>query len=168
VPVIAVTPVLLPLTAGVLVLVVLVVGFSVTFWRSTSNLQEHVRAGAEMVLEALSRQRQTDASHPSTSALPALAEILPGMGPLVSRTLSPGSSAVGKTLAELHLRALSGASVLAIERSAGGVVAPSGEERLQAGDILSLTGSEGAIERADRILSEGDDSMPEELADVPG
>lgn len=164
-PVIAVTQVLLPLSAGVLVLVVLVLGFSVTFWRSTSNLQDHVRAGAEMVLEALSRQRQTDSSH---SALPALAEILPGMGPLVSRTLEPGHSAVGKTLAELHLRALSGASVLAIERASGGVVAPSGDERLAAGDILSLTGSETAIERADRILRQGDGGIPEELADVPG
>ena len=55
-----------------------------------------------------------------------------------SKTRSP---AVGKTLAELNLRGLTGATVLAIRRGEEAVLVPSGHERLMVGDVLAVAGT---------------------------
>jgi CPA2 family monovalent cation:H+ antiporter-2 len=52
----------------------------------------------------------------------------------------------------LNLRALTGASVLAITREAENVVAPAAGEILRAGDVLALTGTQDAIETARTLL----------------
>ena len=53
---------------------------------------------------------------------------------------APASS--GKTLAEIKLRGLTGATILAIEREGESVVVPAGNERLRAGDVLALAGTQ--------------------------
>jgi CPA2 family monovalent cation:H+ antiporter-2 len=59
---------------------------------------------------------------------------------------------VGKTLAELNLRGLTGATVLAIIRKAGNIPYPTAKEVLRAGDLLALTGTQEAIEAAKQLL----------------
>jgi CPA2 family monovalent cation:H+ antiporter-2 len=68
--------------------------------------------------------------------------------------LLDGVAAVGKTLAQLDLRGTTGATVLAIARGDHGMVAPSAQERLAAGDVLALAGTHDAVEAARRILEQ--------------
>jgi CPA2 family monovalent cation:H+ antiporter-2 len=59
-------------------------------------------------------------------------------------------------LSEVNLRGLTGATVLAIFRTAGHgprTLVPSGRERLQAGDVLTLAGSHDAIAAAREALA---------------
>ncbi|MGH7287286.1 MAG: cation:proton antiporter regulatory subunit, partial [Myxococcota bacterium] len=78
--------------------------------------------------------------------------LLPGLGHLVPISLSDSSPAVGRTLAELDLRSLTGATVLAIRRGDAGLTAPGASAVLRPGDVLALTGTEEAIEAAGAIL----------------
>ncbi|MGH7427954.1 MAG: cation:proton antiporter regulatory subunit, partial [Candidatus Methylomirabilaceae bacterium] len=79
-------------------------------------------------------------------------QLLPGLGELAAVRLDAGSPAVRKTLAQLNLRGITGATVLVVTREGGGVVVPTAQERLRAGDVLALAGSHEAIEAAQRLL----------------
>jgi CPA2 family monovalent cation:H+ antiporter-2 len=138
----------LPLYVGAIAIAVIVAGLGWSLWRSAANLHGHVRAGAEVVLEALDRQRGP------TELAAVLPDLLPGLGPLVTMEIHGGSPAEGKTLAEINLRGLTGATVIAINREQSpGVAAPSGHEQLAAGDRLTMTGSSISIEKARRLLA---------------
>ena len=50
---------------------------------------------------------------------------------------------------------LTGATVLAIVREGSEVVVPSGREALQAGDLLAVAGTEGALAAARALLAGG-------------
>ncbi len=124
---------------------VVIVLVTITY-RSIVDFDQHVRAGSELILELM---------HQPVEERKKLAEIdtvLPGFGGLVSITLSDGSPAIGKSLAELDLRARTGASVLAIGRGAGGFATPNPAEPLQVRDVLALTGSDDAIAAARTAL----------------
>ena len=64
--------------------------------------------------------------------------------------LVAASPAVGRTLAELNLRGLTGATVLAIQRGDAGLLVPTAREVLAAGDVLALAGTQEAVEAARR------------------
>jgi len=135
---------------GLLVLFILVLG--VAFWRSATNLQGHVRAGAEVIVDVLAKQSHGRGNGSGQDNLRQVEQLLPGLGALTAIPLDPASLAVGRTLAELNLRALTGASVLAITRETGNVVAPAAGEILRAGDVLALTGTQEAIAAARGLL----------------
>ena len=78
---------------------------------------------------------------------------------MTRRTCCPSR---GKTRAELHLRATTGATVVAIRRGADAVVTPTGNERLEAGDVLVLSGASNCIEEAERLLRAGAPEAPTE------
>ena len=61
---------------------------------------------------------------------------------------------MGKTLAEIRLRGLTGATVLAIRRGEHSVLVPSGEERLLEGDVLAIAGSKDAVNAAKQVLGD--------------
>jgi CPA2 family monovalent cation:H+ antiporter-2 len=124
----------------------------VGFWRSATNLQGHVRAGAEVILEALATPSHSRATQAESTSLEQVHQLLPGLGALAAVRLDPGSPAVGRTLAELNLRGLTGATVLAITRHEGGIVVPSATEMLRPGDVLALAGSHEAIAAARSLL----------------
>lgn len=172
-PIIALTQPFLPLYVGAVVLVILLGLLGILFWRSASNLQGHVRAGAEVMLEMLDSQRRDDVSLAPPQA-PPLTTLLPGLGPLLQIEIGPDSPAVGRTLAELNLRALTGASVVAMKRASGeGVGVPSGRETLSAGDVLMLTGSTDCVTRASRLLAGEEldppgEAPPDRPGDAPG
>jgi CPA2 family monovalent cation:H+ antiporter-2 len=66
-----------------------------------------------------------------------------------------GAATVGKTLAEIDLRCRSGATVVAIGRPGQTVTLPTGHEALLLGDVVALSGSVAAIERAKSLLMDG-------------
>jgi CPA2 family monovalent cation:H+ antiporter-2 len=136
----------------VAVIAVMGVVLGVSFWRGATNLQGHVRAGAQLIVEALARQAPAAAE---SDALVHVRELLPGIGEPVPVRLETSSPAAGRSLSDLHLRAVTGATVLAIWRPSTGAVLPDATEILQAGDVLALAGTREAVEAA-RLLMAGD------------
>ena len=156
-PLVAVLQPFLPTSSGLAVFGLVVAALSYNVWRSIANLDGHVRAGTELIVEVLSRQSREGGHGPATAehSLVAAKPMLPGFPDMTPTTLPEDSPVVGQTLAELNLRARTGATVLSINRASAGVVMPSAHERLQAGDVLTLAGTHEAIERAGALLQRG-------------
>ncbi|HEY4187876.1 MAG TPA: cation:proton antiporter [Polyangia bacterium] len=158
-PVVALTQPFLPSLAGPLLLAPLLLALGVLIWQSAGNLHGHVRAGVQVITEAMAAEARSvpsgaEADTESAKASDAAARILPGIGAPRALTLKEGALAVGRTLKTLHLRGLTGATVLAIDRGAdGGIVVPTGDEALHAGDTLIITGSGEATQAAIDLLS---------------
>jgi monovalent cation:H+ antiporter-2, CPA2 family len=131
-------------------LIVGVALLALPFWRSATNLQGHVRAGAQLVLEALVAQSRSH--QPGPSKLEELRSMMPGMGEPTAFTVAAGASCIGRSLKQLNLRGLTGATVLAIERGNGDVVVPSADETLREHDVLVLTGTHEAVHAACELL----------------
>lgn len=139
--------------AAVMAAVILLLGLA--FWRSATNLQQHARAGAQAIVEVLARQLASRSSADVRSReLEELHQLLPGLGAPVSVRVQADSHAVGKTLAMVNLRGLTGATVLAIVRAHDGVLTPTGHERLQAGDVLAIAGTAEAVRNAQELLAQ--------------
>lgn len=107
--------------------------------RLALDLRDHVQAGVSGI--------------PSAPPPPPR----PEAGPLAGLDYQPlavpvGGVADGLTLAELDLRCRTGATVVAIRREDRTTTLPTGDELLQAGDILAVSGSAEALERARVIL----------------
>jgi len=132
------------------VLVVGVVLLGLPFWRSATNLEGHVRAGAQAILEALIAQSRSGRAAPSK--LDDLRALLPGIGEPRALSLGSDAPAIGRSLKELNLRGLTGATVLAIERAGGEAVFPSADEVLRENDVMVLTGTQEAVAAACTLL----------------
>jgi CPA2 family monovalent cation:H+ antiporter-2 len=173
-PLVALTQPLLPSLPVPLLLVPWLIVLAVLIWQSAGNLHGHVRAGVEIITERLAaeaRSGRTTAATMTVKENPT--KLLPGLGTPHAVQLADGAAAVGKTLKTLHLRGMTGATVLAIHREAslpaeakvvGGTVpvntaepveilVPTGDEVLRAGDTLILTGSEEATAAAKVLLA---------------
>jgi len=146
-PLLALTQPFVPILyqAGVVLSALAALAFS--FWRRASDLEAHVQAGAQVVVEVLRRQGDSEGL-----TLEDVQPLLPGLGEVTPVRLEAQSGAVGKTLAELDLRAKTGASVIAVTRAAGEVIAPTGRETLRAGDVLALAGSRASVQAACTLL----------------
>jgi monovalent cation:H+ antiporter-2, CPA2 family len=131
-------------------LVVGVALLALPFWRSATNLDGHVRAGAQAVLEALVAQSRSHQSGPSK--LDELRTVMPGIGEPTAFTVAAGAVCIGRSLKEINLRGLTGATVLAIERGSGDVAVPSADEIIREHDILVLTGTHEAVQAASDLL----------------
>jgi len=150
-PFLALTRPFLPFWVGFVLLVLAMFALGLSFWRSARNLEEHVRAGAHLVLETLVRQAG-EPKPPQREPLDKVASTLPGLGQLTAVRLELDSPAIGRTLIDLDLRGLTGASVIAIGRAEGAVAAPTGRELLAPGDVLTLTGTTDAVAAAASLL----------------
>jgi len=150
VPLLAVTQPFLPRYQGVIIVLAALGGLGVLFWRNATNLQGHMRAGAQMMAEALGpRHRGAEAA-----TLEQVQHLLPGLGTLVPVRVAVGSEAAGITLAELNLRGRTGATAIALARSGDDtMVFPTAKTQLREGDLLALSGSHDAIEQATRLLT---------------
>jgi CPA2 family monovalent cation:H+ antiporter-2 len=170
VPLAAVTQPFVP-GGAVVVLIALVVAAR----RSIADLDGHLRAGSELIVELLGRQSAPLAGgghgHGATPAptagdgvlaatsadddalLEAAGTVMPGLSDLAAVTIPAGGEAVGRSLAQLDLRARTGATVLAIRRGDTGMPAPSPTEPLAAGDVLALAGSDVEIAAAKALLT---------------
>jgi len=150
VPVVAITQPFLAGFPAALVLGLLVLAFAFAFWRSATNLEGHVRAGAQLIVEVLGSQSRGDSSEVDSVSL---AQLLPGLGEPTAVRLEAHHPAVGKTLVQLNLRGLTGATVLAISREGETVQVPTAQNVLRAGDLLALAGTEEAIAAAKSALT---------------
>ncbi|HEY9383259.1 MAG TPA: cation:proton antiporter [Gemmatimonadales bacterium] len=145
--------------AGVIAAYLLVLG--VAFWRTATDLDRHSRAGAELVAHVLGKQGHSG----DTGTFEVVQQMLPGLGTIVPVEVLPGSEAAGKTLGELNLRGRTGATVVALSRGNQRDPAPTAETRVQAGDLLALTGSGSAIGlAATLLLARGTSSPPSDTA----
>ncbi len=148
-PVLALTQPFLPAAPGVGFLIVGTSVLAWLLWRGAADLQGHVRAGAQVVLETLARQ--TSKAQPN---LAHASELLPGLGELNAVTVRPGDAAVDRSLADLDLRGHSGAGVLFVSRD-GKAFLPTASDTVQAGDTLVLAGDDEAKARAEAFLRKG-------------
>ena len=151
-PMLALTQPFLPGWAAALILGLLLVVLGFVFWRSATNLQGHLKAGAEMIVEALVAQARKGETTPDEQELEKIKHLMPGLGEPVPVRLDEASAAVGQTLAQLRFRGITGASVLAIARGEEGVIAPMASEVLRAGDVLAIAGTRDAIASATEVL----------------
>lgn len=121
--------------------------------RAIRDLDGHVRAGSALIVEVLARQAAAGADQPPsdpepTEMLHQASALLPGITELTPVTLTPTCRATGKTLANLDLRARTGATVLALRRDGVATAQPSPHEPLRVGDVLALTGSAESVAAA--------------------
>ncbi|HEX8942554.1 MAG TPA: cation:proton antiporter [Gemmatimonadaceae bacterium] len=146
-------------TIGVLLLVAVM--FAIAFLRAARDLHGHARAGAHAIVAALSKQMTTTTtdSEPQSDELSRTMEhmnaSLPGLGEPTVVVLPATSPVVGRSLAELDLRGLTGATILCITRSTGEereTLVPAGRERLRAGDVLAIAGPHDSVVAARVIL----------------
>jgi monovalent cation:H+ antiporter-2, CPA2 family len=157
VPLLSITAPFLPLysAAGVLLFVVLLLAFA--FWRGATNFQGHTRAAAQALAESLTRQtrkgRVVGELQEAAQHVVGGDHLFAGLGTPAPVELAPGAAVVGKTLAEIKLRGLTGATILAIQRGDHSIPVPSGHERLNEGDILAIAGTQESIEAAKELLS---------------
>jgi len=158
-PLLALSQPFIPALPGVVLFAFVLAMLWLGFWRSATNLQGHVRAGAQVVLDALTAQARHAPAPPAGRTFADVHQLLPGLGALAAVPLEPESASVGKTLAQLKLRGRTGATVLALTRAGGGVIVPTAKERLQAGDVLALAGTHEAIAAATALL-EGRNEAP--------
>ena len=161
-PLVAILQPFLPVSSGVLVLGMLVLGLVISLWRSLGSFEGHVRAGTELVIEVLARQSREGqgeghSPHAAEASLAEASALLPGFPDMVAVTLAEGAPAVGRTLAELNLRAVTGATVMAIARDEAGAVLPSAGEVLRVGDVLTLAGAHEACAAARGVLVGADE-----------
>ncbi|MBK7906542.1 MAG: cation:proton antiporter [Gemmatimonadetes bacterium] len=128
-------------------------------WQATRDLEGHARAGAEVIATALVQEldRNTE-SHDLTRTMERMVVMLPGLGEPVLMTVAPGSRCDGRTLGEVDLRGLTGATVMAITKDAEGKrrsFVPTATERLDAGDLVAIAGAPEAIEQAREMIEHG-------------
>jgi len=155
-PVVAVTQPFLPGVPGAALLGTAILFLGVAFWRSAKNLHGHVRAGAQVIVEALAKEEAAPEGHaqpsPQGDALAAFRAMFPGLGEPVAVRLPPESPAIGRTLSDLGVRGATGATVLAISRASGSVMIPTASEVLRADDVLALAGTHDGVEAARTLL----------------
>jgi CPA2 family monovalent cation:H+ antiporter-2 len=154
IPLVAVTQPFLPGFSAAALLLILLVALGFVFWRSAADLEGHVRAGAQMIVELLAAQASTgkDEAGRTSYELGDVDRVLPGLGAPVPVLIENGSPAVGKSLAELNLRGTTGATVLVITRGPQALVVPGAAETLHAGDVVALAGTKDAVEAAKALL----------------
>lgn len=123
-------------------------------WRSAKNLQGHAVAGAEVIAAALSRQMSEGApASRMGDAMERMHTMLPGLGEPVAIWVEKGSRAVDRTLANLDLRGLTGATILAVIRGGEQVLSPRGETELHAGDLIAVAGTQEAVDNVRGVVS---------------
>ena len=125
-------------------LAIVTLGLVLVMRRRIADFEGHIHASSDLLLSLLAQPRNE----------PELGALLPG-----TTTLVVPEAAAGRTLAQLDLRARTGATVLAIARGDHGLASPSPAEPLRAGDVLALTGSDDAVAAASRLLLEPTQEM---------
>jgi CPA2 family monovalent cation:H+ antiporter-2 len=177
VPVVAITQPFIPPLRGALVLLIVVAVLVIGIYRSATRLQDHAQAGAAIIVSALAKQMAAEPVGAASESdgeeavaadtaddqqmIASVHHMLPGLGDPVSVRLWPHSPGVHRTLADLNLRGLTGATVLAITRQGEPVMIPTGHEVLRDGDVLAIAGSHEAIAAAVALLRT--ESPPKEV-----
>jgi CPA2 family monovalent cation:H+ antiporter-2 len=110
----------------------------------------------EMLLESL--RRASIGARPIRAAGRRLDDVTGDLGdlPIATHQVQPTEWAASRTVADVDLRAQTGALIIAIRRGADNLPSPAADLRLEPGDILYLMGEGPDIVRARQRLSAGD------------
>jgi CPA2 family monovalent cation:H+ antiporter-2 len=161
-PLLAITQPFVPTPIGLGLLAAFLVVVGVVVWRTTADLQGHVRAAAEAIVDAIARQARGGAAEAGAAGgadvVARSHQLLPGLGEPFPLELRPEHAAVGRSLASLGLRGHTGATIVAIARGSEVVLVPDGHETLRAGDVVAIAGTKQAIEAAKLLLTKGETS----------
>ena len=130
----------------------------VHLWTTAGRMDSEFRAAVERIGEALSTQPY-EGTAPDNPRL-SNPTLFPGLDEVVTVHVSEAAAAVGKTLADLDLRARTGGTVVAVRRGGGSTTLPAGDQRIEAGDVLALTGTDTALRWARALIVDG--ALPEE------
>lgn len=122
-------------------------------WRQAGVLDDELQSGGVVMLRAIAEQGLPEAEHASHNPP------LPGLTNLHEVTLSEPDYAVGRTLADLQLRSLTGASVVALRGPRHSVHLPTGMEALEGQDTLFVAGCRIDQEAAESLLRLGPESL---------
>jgi CPA2 family monovalent cation:H+ antiporter-2 len=155
-PVLLVLQPFVPQVPTIAVFALLVLALGIVLVQSAGSLYGHARAGAEVFAMALSQHdRVREGPAEIAATVRRVSQMLPGLGDPEPLVLDGASPAVGRSLGELDLRGRTGATVLSLMRADGSSVpgVPSGAERLSAGDVLLLAGTEDAVAAARQSLA---------------
>jgi CPA2 family monovalent cation:H+ antiporter-2 len=161
---VAVTQPFAPRLPGIVVVLFAGAILLAAVWRAAKNLQGHAIAGAEVIAAALA-PRSSDAGRARASgdAFDRMRSMLPGLGEPVAMRVEEGCAAANHTLAELDLRGLTGATILAVMRGDEKTVSPRGDTALEAGDIIAVAGTHAAVEAVRDVMRAGTgDPVPTE------
>ena len=142
-----------PRIPGIAVVMAAALVLFLAIWRSAKNLQGHAVAAGEVIAAALSKRMSDGKQENVDAAMQKMHEMLPGIGEPVAMTIARGSAADGLTLAELDMRGVTGATVLALLRGREQVVSPRGDLRMQAGDVIAVAGTHDAVAGARIMVS---------------
>jgi CPA2 family monovalent cation:H+ antiporter-2 len=161
---VALTQPFAPRVPGILVVFVAGGILFAAVWRAAKNLQGHAVAGAEVIAAALARRPSDVGQAPASGdAFERMRSMLPGLGEPVAMRVEEGCAAENRTLAELDLRGLTGATVLAVLHGDEKTVSPRGETTLQAGDIIAVAGTHPAVDAVRDVMTRS----PAEAGDGP-
>jgi K+/H+ antiporter YhaU regulatory subunit KhtT len=75
--------------------------------------------------------------------------------PIATHQIEESHWAVGRTVADVNLRATTGASILAIQRRERYLTSLSPDERIEQGDVMYLMGDESDVLLARQHLTQG-------------
>ncbi len=115
-------------------------------WRRASAVDTDIQSGSVIMLKAIAEQGHPEADRETHPPLPG------GLTNLHEVVLQEGDFAVGQNLADLRLRSLTGASVVALRGGRDSVYLPSGTESLSVGDTLFIAGCRIDQEAAEDLL----------------
>jgi CPA2 family monovalent cation:H+ antiporter-2 len=129
-------------------------------WRSAKNLQGHAVAAGEIIAAALARRTtQNVQANYAEDAMKKMHDMLPGIGEPVAMTVAPDSPADGRTLGELNMRGLTGATVLALLLGDDQFISPRGDQRLEQGDVIAVAGTHDAVSGVRAMVNPGSQSQ---------
>jgi CPA2 family monovalent cation:H+ antiporter-2 len=144
---VAVTQPFAPRIPGIAVIFVAGFVLLMAIWRSAKNLQGHAVAAGEVIAAALARRAgQAVQPNEADEAMKKMHHMLPGIGEPVAMTVAAGSMADGRTLRDLNLRGVTGATILALLRGDEQFVSPRGDLELQNGDVIAVAGTHEAVD----------------------
>jgi len=154
-PLLAIFQPFLPGFPAAAILLGMLILLGILFWRGAANLEGHMKAVSQAIVDALRKEVEEKGVEEDANTLLKIQRLLPGLGHMVPLRLGPDSFSVGRTLADLNVGSLSGATILVVMRGEGKAVIPSGKDILQTGDVLALAGTPDAVAKARRILTLG-------------
>ena len=154
-PLLALLQPFLPKFPGAIFLLSALVLFGISLWRRAANLEGHVKAVSQVIVESMLSQSGTEGSDKEEEALQQARKLFPGLGHLAPLRLQGNNYCVGKTMGEVNIGNLTGAKVLVILRGEGNSILPTGREILMEGDLLTLAGAPEAVKEAREILIRG-------------
>jgi monovalent cation:H+ antiporter-2, CPA2 family len=124
--------------------VVIALAVAVMFWKDAISWEKEVRTGTRLLVETVAKGMKAPETTPDKS--------IP-IHNIINLRMERGIPAIGRSLADLNLRALTGATVISITREGDNVILPTGREIIQKNDVLVIAGTQESIDKAKQLFA---------------